>query len=461
MSSMGSKNMPHVTESEISLAVTFANEICTNGWIKMISRQLHWFNGFYYESVDRKALEVRVVNWIIATHQQNYSARLAKECAYILTYRQYVEEKPAEDSGYLCFYNGIIHLPSEQTFGAQSFLYWKNPVTYRILAQVPLFPLCDHTTSTPYMDEFLKATSNGNGLIVKRIWEMIGYLLSPHVKAKVFFLFQGVPDSGKSVLGKLISSFFEDSRIRYLDIDQLSKRNATSALMNTCLNISMDLPNKEFSPLAIRNLKLMTGNDDVEVEFRPGIYSKYYGRCKFLFATNHPIKLKGMDKGFTSRIICIPFKNAIPKERQNRELLEHLLLEKDAIVIKALQAYSVLVRNNYTFSGTGECEFDPVVRYLPTDTENRNDIVCEFVEKYCELVPVTMQGNGTYTEILYRAYLRFCEENCYTPINTVQGFAQSLMRNYKDSLMKTRWREGNENKNGFKGILLNPMEFDT
>ncbi len=457
---MDSKNMPHVAESEISLAVTFANEICTNGWIKMINKQLHWFNGFYYECVDRKALEVRVLNWIIATHRQNYSARIAKECAYILTYRQYAEEKPAEDSGYLCFYNGIIHLPSEQTFGTEGFPYWNNPVTYRILAQVPLFPIYNRTTSTPYMDAFLKDISNNDCLIVKRIWEMVGYLLSPDVKAKVLFLLQGASDSGKSVLGKLISSFFEDSRIRYLDIDQLGKRNATSALMNTCLNVSMDLPNKELSPLAVRNLKLMTGNDDVEVEFRPGIYSKYYGRCKFLFATNHPIKLKGMDKGFTSRIICIPFKNAIPKERQNRELLEHLLLEKDAIVIKALQAYSVLTRNNYTFSGTGECEFDPVVRYLPTDAENRNDIVCEFVEKNCDLVPVTTQGNGIYTETLYRVYLRFCEENCYTPINTVQGFAQSLMRNYKDSLIKTRWREGNENKNGFKGIILHPMEFD-
>lgn len=120
--------------------------------------------------------------------------------------------------------------------------------------------------STPQMDYFLNSIAQGNQTIVTRIWQMIGYLLAPDLNAKAWFLLQGVPNSGKSVIGNLITSFFPDTKIESLDIDQLGKRTATSLLVNKCVNISMDLPNKALSTLAIRNIKLMIGNDDITVE---------------------------------------------------------------------------------------------------------------------------------------------------------------------------------------------------
>ena len=49
-------------------------------------------------------------------------------------------------------------------------------------------------------------------------------------------------------MGKFLQELFPEYKIATLDIDQLSKRNATSQLMNKSLNISMDLPNNNDTP---------------------------------------------------------------------------------------------------------------------------------------------------------------------------------------------------------------------
>lgn len=452
------------TEEKIELSAKQKNdisakkivqEIISRGVVKVINSHFHWFNGFYYGEVNERQFEINIYNWIAAQYPGKQSRRLARDCMYWLEAQRFIDEKSAEDNGFLCFYNGIINIYNGQISNQIGFSDGGYPITYRILAEVPQLQF---RYMTPYMDAFLHTVAGGDTTLILRIWEMIGYLLVPDTKGKAFFVLQGVPDSGKSVIGKLISSFFEDNKVRHLDIEQLGKRNATSALMNVCLNLSMDLPNKVLSSLAIRNLKQMTGNDDIEVEYRPGVYAKYYGRCKFLFATNHPIKLKGLDKGFTSRIVCIPFRKAIPKQSQDLYLLDKLLAEKDGIAERAMRAYRALAARNYIFTGSGD-KYNPKISYLPGDGESRDAVVCEFVEANCTFCEPREKEKGVYTETLYTAYREFCEQNYYIPISSAQGFAQSIMRNYGDRIVRSRWREGNENRNGFKGILLIPMDF--
>ena len=100
--------------------------------------------------------------------------------------------------------------------------------------------------------DFLKLC-NGQNIIVlvkhkQNISFVVVYLISPDQNGKCFFVLQGLPNSGKSLLGKFLQELFPEYKIATLDIDQLSKRNATSQLMNKSLNISMDLPNKALSP---------------------------------------------------------------------------------------------------------------------------------------------------------------------------------------------------------------------
>lgn len=307
------------------------------------------------------------------------------------------------------------------------------------------------TLHCPYMDQFLNSISAGDPLIVERIWQMIGYLITPTNQKRLFIL-SGVPNSGKSVLGNLIRALFPPTQIENLDIDQLGKRTATSRLIGKSVNISMDLPNKALSPLAVRNIKLISGSDDITVEYGNGGYESCHISCRFLFATNHPLTLKGADSGFEGRIVYIPFRKSIAARDQNPELLQNLLTERDWIVAKALAHYRDLRLANFEFAGTGFPQFRANIKYLPTAADDTDAHLCEFVEEEC-IIGLSSE-NRTYTSELYDAYRKFCAQKSYTPMNQETTFSRVLNKCYGEQVQKARWRDGTENQNGFTGIVL-------
>lgn len=418
----------------------------------------------YYIPMSQRELE----NYLLRTYYketcQSGSLRIIKTCADII-FRDYVPEQgSAHKRQQLCFRTGYIPLSDLCT--TQLIPYRENDPPSSFVAPTYLINAapCQNMDSwnivrnlpTPQMDKFIDQIANGNEIIEKRIWQMLGYLLTPDMQGKCFFLLQGLPNTGKSVLGNLFSQLLPDHRIASLDIDQLGKRNSTSALVNKSINISMDLPNKLLSPLAIRNIKLMTGNDDITIEHKNGTLEKHRSYCKFLFATNHALTLAGYDRGFEERIICIPFNYPIAPAERNYNLLPELTKEKDYIVSKAIAAYFDLRRNNYIFCGHDLESCKPSIRYLPTDAEDPDATLCAFVEAKCEFVPM---DRGTYTEEIYHAYLAYCREHNETPIDRIAVFSRHLLKCYGEYIVKKRWRKtgSKENQWGFRGIAVEPI----
>lgn len=219
----------------------------------------------------------------------------------------------------------------------------------------------------------------------------------------------------------------------------------------------MDLPNKALTPLAIRNIKLITGNDDITVEHKNGTYERYHGNCKFLFATNHTLTLRGSDSGLEERLICIPFIRSISPQQRNYHLLDNLLLEKDYIVAKALAYYRDLRNNNYVFSGSQYDLCKARIRYLPLDAEDIDASLCDFIETCCVF---TSQDTGIHTEDLYNAYRKYCKDNNTTPIDNQPAFSRRMLRCYKDQIVKKKWRKNGarDPQWGFQGILFQPIQ---
>lgn len=426
-----------------------------------IDGEIHLFDrqkGYYYP-VDQRDLEELLLNHFYDVIRASGSTRIAKSCAELILKLKRPAVVSAEKQMMLCFKTGYLPITViENTFFCNYETSMQVFPTYLINA-TGCSNLNDWANAKllgiPCMDTYLSRISNGNRVIQERIWQMIGYLLTPDMNGKCFFILQGVPNSGKSVLGSFIGQLLSEHRIASLDIDQLGKKNATSLLVNKSINISMDLPNKTLSPLAIRNIKLMTGNDDITIEYPNGKMERYRGNCKFLFATNHALTLKGTDSGFEERIVCIPFNYAIPETQRNRNLLNCLLLEKDAIVAKAIAHYRDLRFANYRFAGSELDACKIKTRYLPTDAEDIDASLCQFVEERCEFVS---QEHGLYTEELYAAYCGFCKEKGETPIDNIAAFSRRVMRCYGNQITKKKWRRGDgENRWGFRGLAIHPM----
>lgn len=429
------------------------NTYCAN-----INGSLHIFDQSkgYYAPVKQREIEELLLDRFFDTVVASGSSAIVKKCADLIIKKRPAEVASADRHGVLCLQQGCLPLNDLE----HTMFYPYSNVTHTYPTYI--INAAGHpnlhnwglmkTLATPVMDSFLTTVACNNPSVVTRIWQMIGYLLTPDVNGKCLFLLQGVPNSGKSVIGNLISALISAHRISNLDIDQLGKKNATSLLVDKSINISMDLPNKTLLPLAIRNIKLITGNDALTVEYGNGTYGTYYGGCKFLFATNHPLTLKGVDLGLEERIVCIPFLYTIPPILRDRNLLTNLLRERDNIVAKALAHYRDLRNNNYVFAGSDlEC-CKTNIRYLPTEAEDADATLCQFVEERCEFVS---QEYGAYTDELYTAYCSFCKEHGETPIDNVAGFSRRLLRCYGDKIAKKKWRRGTqENRWGFRGIAI-------
>lgn len=111
------------------------------------------------------------------------------------------------------------------------------------------------SSDCPTFKKFLKDICRGDDTLAWRIWECLGYLLAPDQTAKLFVFFQGVPNSGKSVLGNFIRGCFKGDAVTSLELNEFCGRFNLSDLVGKKLCLDMDLPATPLKERAVSNLK--------------------------------------------------------------------------------------------------------------------------------------------------------------------------------------------------------------
>lgn len=108
------------------------------------------------------------------------------------------------------------------------------------------------------------------------------------------------------------------------------------------------------SYLSIDELKVfkrLTGGDSVFAEFKgqQGFEYTYNG---FLWFCMNQLPRFGGDNGewVYDRIMVLESKNVIPKDKQDKELLDKLYEECEGIIYKAVKALQQVIRNGYRFT---------------------------------------------------------------------------------------------------------------
>ena len=323
-----------------------------------------------------------------------------------------------------------------------------------------------YNDSPNYTREFFSRISGKDETLVARIYEMIACILVPDPSVKKFFLLEGLPDTGKSVLGNFIKSFFPAENVASLDLARLGDKYSSSMLPGAYLNVSMDLPNSTISVKSIAMLKMLTGDDDITVEPKFQNAYSYRNRCRFLFASNHHIRLAEEDQAFINRLVLIPFKYTIPPEAQDPNLLEKLKAERSVVANVAIRNYYPdLKRRNFKFSGQGEARFNPVVYYPDRYVNSQKRIIQEFADNCCHIT-----GNSddwTYTSEIYRSYMDFCKKKNLEATSDIRQFSRwlkELLGNQVDirrkhTLRQINGRQEEINQWAYTGLkmLVTPM----
>lgn len=296
----------------------------------------------------------------------------------------------------------------------------------------------------PVFDQFVSTISGGSPDIISAIWEMLGYLLTSDMSGKAFFVLQGVGDSGKSVLGNLIASFFNDEAVAHLDIFRLGDRFSPSVLQGKHLNVCMDLPDGKIHKEAVGAIKQITGGDAITVEGKFKAAASLRPSCKFLFGTNFSLRME-QDEAFESRCIIIPFLYPVPKESQDKHLLEKLMEERPAIAVKALMAYQRLRQRNYEFINPGAHNAFTGWGSLISQLER-------FLADCCEFGPAPQYHTSAID--LFSCFNAFCRAKGLGGCDDLVQFSRQLGQVCRDRIAPRRKRGPGGNLNGYDGISI-------
>lgn len=310
----------------------------------------------------------------------------------------------------------------------------------------------------PNTKYFLDTIADGDDDLYELMLQVIGYILSNDVKAKSFFYLEGVGDAGKSRFCDLIASFFPVSganKVARIALQDLGGKFALGNLVNAKLNISEDLPDNPLSPTTVSRIKMISDANRLEAEAKYVQPFSFRPLCKLLFASNHPLRLKEYDAAFVNRVVYIPFLHPIPKDKQDKYILEKMQGELPALFNHAFKAYQRLVENGYAWAGANR--FKPDISIVSSGLSiDKGLVLKQFVKECCEFDKDAV----TSATDLQSAYNRFCHNHTYLPI---QGdrFSRELPTVLPDTIIRVKI--GNQRR-GFKGIRLKaptqPSEFD-
>lgn len=445
-----SSNEPPSKDEVKCLALQMAEKFARQEDIKLVGGALYAYNGKFYYLLDSNEIQRMIFANYRTTVGQANTVAVLRNAAVLLMFcvRQKRDEFPA-NSHLIVFENGTLEVNTGR--------FRKNSPDD--LATSALSICFDPSQKKmPWTKQFLSTIADGDDDLYELMLQVIGYILSNDVKAKSFFYLEGAGDAGKSRFCDLIASFFPvagPNKVARVALQELGGKFALGNLVNAKLNISEDLPDSPLSPTTVSRIKMISDANRLEAEAKYVQPFSFRPLCKLLFASNHPLRLKEYDAAFVNRVVYIPFLHPIPKDKQDKDILEKMQRELPALFNHAFRAYRRLVANGYVWAGAER--FKPNISIANSGIATDKELeLRRFVRECCEFG----ENYIIATTDLQSAYEKFCRRYAYLPI---QGdrFSRELSAVLPDTV--SRVKIGNQRR-GFRGIQLKvsarPSEFD-
>lgn len=361
--------------------------------------KVYLYNGVYYQLQRSEDIAGTILDVCRSDVIQigKYSAiKNACELLKIDTRFRTPQEWLEKSRHYISFLNGNLNLDEDCLYSHSDSIF----TTYAIQANY----LGVHSRlSTPIFDHVLRRISGGDTNLEQRIWQIMGYCLVPDTQGKCGFLFQGVTNSGKSLLCNYLSGFFPEEAVAAISLHSIGDRFATAELDGAALCITPDLPAKPLPERASSMIKALSGNDLVQADRKYSSYTKFRFTGKLVMSTNHALLTKNYDPAFTERIVVVPFRYSVPKTEWDQHLLEKLKGERDAVASKAIDAYYQLRRNGYLFAGDYPLNAQPLLAQEVDARGSSQELVRQFLLGNFEIA-------ADKAVFLMDAYEWFCTE---------------------------------------------------
>jgi P4 family phage/plasmid primase-like protien len=255
-------------------------------------------------------------------------------------------------------------------------------------------------------NKFLDELVGGDSEKQQFLKEFIGMAFSniKGFKTKKALFLLGEKDSGKSQLRALVEQILGIENCTSIDLLTLERRFGTGLVFGKRLVGSNDLGFADIPELRI--FKQLTGGDSILMEnkFADGFTARYNG---VLWFSMNKLPNFGGDRGnaVLERIVIIKCGKPCPIEKQDRNLVEKMFEEREAIIRDCIYAAAEVVRRGYRFT-IPEASKKALAAY-----ELELSPVKNFLSNHCA-VSLNKHEMLKSSEV-YGSYCRWCHENGY------------------------------------------------
>ena len=325
----------------------------------------------------------------------------------------------------ILFKNGVLNITKPNDFHIQT---PQDFHTYRIEAEyrLDLIPQnddgilsqLDSTNFSKLLNDMFPDDSNSQ----LRLLELLGYLLSPTVGHKKAVLFIGKPNTGKSLILKVLSLLLPTSVVSHLDLSLIGRHNENSSLLGAHINITEDYDSNV--SVDMNTLKLIIGNEVVTLsqKYQPSIFVAI--RTKLVLVGNALPRIRATEIApFAERMLFLRF-HKVPTE-PDPNLIHELKNEIDFIATACIYAYGNALINGFTTSTQSEQWFQ---NQLGESQSEKN-----FIE---DLLEADTEGSFVPMADLKEAYSIYCKENGLYE-NTMADLRRCIF-DYFDQVTKIR-----------------------
>lgn len=206
-----------------------------------------------------------------------------------------------------------------------------------------------------------------------------GYSLSGDVSEQVLLIPYGVGANGKSTLLNILLEMLGDYGKQAAPDLLIAKKGSHPTELADLFGARMvaSIEVEDGRRLAESLVKQLTGGDKIRARRMRQDFWEFWPTHKSWMAVNHKPEIRGTDNAIWRRIRLIPFTEVIPKDEQDRGLMEKLRSELPGILAWA-------VRGCLDWQREG-LEAPDQVRQATGQYRSEMDVLRNFLEECCEL----------------------------------------------------------------------------
>lgn len=257
---------------------------------------------------------------------------------------------------------------------------------------------------------------NGDENAISLYWEQHGAILTPVSTLKKVFVFQGASDGGKTRISYIIAATmpYEDT----LAIPKLASISNENLISYPIRLIQIkELDKNKIAAKQIVKLKAYADG------------SRYLGASSFkiLLNTNYPITTDDdgiIEPALRNRLSILPFPKSMDNTDPRVSSFEDLYFEKERpfIILKALRAFSDVLRNNNRFS----YEFPPNVYVFDKDVQEPPTYQADTID-ISSLPPATPSRQTQFKQRMNQLFTLSDDVNPDMTVKTIMGIVNHYM----------------------------------